>query len=450
MLKFCITILLIVTQTSCKSLAEKADDLRLDNKFTEAAELYQEAANHGDAYAKWRLARAYGIGDGVEFDNDKYITLLKEASDAGCEQATCDLAYTYIFGWSGVVKDKNKGVGMLTDLMEHSDNSYVLSRCAIYKLETEPELALSILERVKDKHDPLYLRAMGLVYQKGIMNIDKDINKAIEYYTKAFENGDKSSANTIASLYWHGNGVKHDMNKARLWAEKGTESNDPSSMMLLSAIYLMPDTDFQNINKGIYLLEQAGKHGNGFAYYTLGHLYMYGDNVSKDDTKAFEYFTKSTALGDESGAFCLGLMYMYGIGCEKNAENGVRVWEKAVELGDGGAANNLYCYYLGDYGNFKNRNKELAKQYLLKSAQLEDAKGCLNLGYAYRYGRDLFEENKTQAFIYIKKAADLGDVDACEELSNMYERGIGCERNPTAAEKYRNKTKAKAKENLIK
>ena len=96
-----LVIAILFALSSCQTDVEHADSLRLENKFDEAAQLYQKAADEGDAYATWRLSIAYGNGDGVDFDQEKAFTLLKEAADKGCKEAECDLSWAYMFGWYG-------------------------------------------------------------------------------------------------------------------------------------------------------------------------------------------------------------------------------------------------------------------------------------------------------------------------------------------------------------
>lgn len=57
--------------SSCQNKAKKADELRLKYEFEEAAKLYKEAADEGDAYAKWKLSRAYFFGEGVAVDEKR-------------------------------------------------------------------------------------------------------------------------------------------------------------------------------------------------------------------------------------------------------------------------------------------------------------------------------------------------------------------------------------------
>lgn len=434
---------------SCQSDSEKADKLRLENKFEEAVELYKKAAEDGDAYALWRLSNAYGNGDGVDYDEQKAFELLKQAAEKGCEEAKCDMAVAYMFGWYGIDKDPDKGKSMLEDLIKNTENSYVMTIYASLKFEgagpyeEDKEKAMSILAKVKDKNDPYYLERMGLVYCNGTDKIDIDINKSVEYFSKAFNKGRRYSAYFLQSLYKGYGDLKRDDEKRIEWLNRGIESNQTDCMVEMAKLCLSEDSTYKNIHntqKGIELLKKATTRGNGDAYDYLGVLYYSGKFLQKDDSKAFECYQKATERKSANGAFNLGFAYLNGTGCEKNIAKGIETWKLAVEYGSGGAANNLYCYYY--YCNFggTKKNKEQAKKYLLKAAELRNDWGCRNLGLQYYTGKDLVDKDEQQAFVYMKMAADAGLVVACESLAYFYENGIGCERNPQKAKEYRDKT----------
>ncbi|MBR6286367.1 MAG: sel1 repeat family protein [Bacteroidaceae bacterium] len=441
--------------TSCLSDSKKADKLRLDNKFEEAAELYQKAADEGDAYAKWRLSKAYANGDGVDYDEDKALKLLKEASKEGCEEAICDLAYAYMFGWYNMKVDEKKGKTMLDGLVKRTDNAYVLTRFAkllffgsdLY--EKDIDRAMSILSKIKDKNNAEYLLFMGVIFVNGTDEIDVDGNKVVDYCTKAFNKGRRYSAYLLAGIYQNGfEGIKKDKNKYIEWLNQGIKANVTECMTETAQLCFSEDSIYQDIHnphRGIELLIKASKHGSGEAYTNLGYIYYEGKYVNKNDKKAFEYYQKATKLKNASGAFHLGLAYIDGKGCDKDVKKGIETWELASDYGSGAAANNLFCYYSdGMYTEDKNViDKKLAKKYLLRSAELRDDVGCYNLARRYYWGNDLFEKDDSQAFVYMKIAADQGYVDACEWLSYFYKNGIGCDKNPQKAKEYKDKTIAK-------
>lgn len=445
---------------SCKSTTEEADALRLKHDFDAAVALYQEAADNGDAYAKWRLADAYANGDGVDFDNEKALELLKDASKSGCEEAICDMSCAYMYGWYGQKIDVKKGKDMMRTLVAKTKNSYVKSRYSRelingWTFEKDCDKAYKILESVEDKNNSLYLRTMGELYCNGSAQIKVDYKKAIEYYKRAYENGNAYSACLIGDMYFYGNkdskesnNIPKDIKKAVEWYDKGIEANSSDCMFRMACVCVNEDSifaEYHNTNRGVELTKKAISHGDADAMCALGTLYQTGEFIEKNDEKAFEYYKKSFDFHNPNGAFALGLAYMNGIGCEKSIGDAIKVWEKAVEFGHAGAANNLYCYYgFGQYANDKSViNKDLARKYLKEGARLGEPMACWNIGKEYFHGKNLFEKNDVQAFAYIKKAADNGIVDACNLLAYMYNNAIGCNKDINAAKKYQDMAKPK-------
>lgn len=440
---------------SCQTDSEKADKLRLENKFDEAAELYQKAADEGDAYAMWRLSNAYANGDGVDWDEVKAFDLLKQAAKGGCEEAKCDLAFAYMFDWYGI-EDVEKGKTMLEDLVKTTANSTVLSRYASLLFsgggpyEENKEKAMRILEKIKDKNNPFYLATMGDVYLNGSDKIEINAEKAIEYYSKAFENGRKYCANVLQKIYAFGYGeVKQDKGKRIDWLNRGIESNVNDCMCDMALLCMAEDSiyqDIQNPQRAIELLKRATRHGSGKAYFILGNLHNEGKHLPKNDEKAFDNWEKGAELNDNTATDNLAYAYINGIGCEKNEKKAVELFKKATKNGSGYSARNLYyCYWNGNGG--VERDKDLAKKYLLKAAELNDPWGCYLLGSHYYLGSDIIDKHSGQAFVYIKKAADMGHIDACNMIAYFYENGIGCDKDPQKAKEYKDKTTANNEKN---
>lgn len=442
----------VIIFTACQSDIKKADSLRLENKFEEAAELYKKLSDEGDAYAKWRLSIAYRNGDGVAFDKSKELELLKQAAEGGCEEAKCDLAFAYLFDWfEDLENDSLKGKEMLDALANKSSNAYVLSNYALMLLsgsslyEENKEKALKILNNISNKDDPAYNYVMAYVYFKGTDNIGIDARKGIEYLIKSFNNGSRYTAFIIQGIYASGYGdVRKDLAKKIEWLNRGIESNNANCMVAMSDICLSEDStykEYHNSPKGIELLKRAARHGSGKAYYVLGNLYDEGEYLPKDNDKAFENWEQSAELDYSEGFTNLAYAYLRGIGCEKNVNKSIELYKKAADKGSGFSAHFLYVnYYKGENG--VPRDLELAKKYLLKAAKLNDPNGCYNLGQAYYQGI-MVDKSIEQAFVYTKKAADMGHVDACQTIAYYYENGIGCDKNPKKAKEYRDKITVK-------
>ncbi|MBW4727092.1 tetratricopeptide repeat protein [Prevotella nigrescens] len=429
---------LFLSFSSCQNKAKKADELRLKYEFEEAAKLYKEAADEGDAYAMWKLSRAYTFGEGVEVDDKKGFRLLEEAANAGLEEAKAGLARWYIEEFS-TKTDIDKGKKMMDSLVETSTNAFVLSSYAEMLMsgnsayEKNEKKAIKILESIDDKDDPFYLYDMGLLFSLGVDN-DVDYQKALEYFSKAFEKGRFNTAYLCGTIYYYGDhNVKKNMDKSVEWLKKGVQAMDADCMSLLGQIYCGTDKKYYDVDNGIKLLGNAAKLGNTDAMTILSICYENGGIVDKDDEKSFKYAKQAFDKGDAEAGFLLGLKYCDGVGCKKNEQKAVEIWEMAADLGSGGAANNIYVYY-----NEKN-NFVKAKKYLFLSAKLGNVMGMYNLARHYYLGDNLVEKNLTQAFIYAKRAADLGNPGACALTSYMLENGEGCDVNPKEAKKYKKK-----------
>lgn len=454
---FCFIVTICMMFTSCMTDTEKADKLRFQNRFDEAAKLYMKAADAGDGYAMWRLCNAYSNGDGVEYNKEKALEYLKNAADVGCEEAIMELGLSYLNGWHGQVVVKDKGAEIIKDIVKKSNSTYVLTWHAKFLMNEDNEIfdydlnkGIDILEKIKDRKDAgTCLGVLGLMYLDGNDKIKPDNEKGIALIKKGFERGKSYCALIMGDFYRFGlHGIKQDIDKSIEWYKKGVEANQVNCMIKLSEIYFVEKSDtilgrYCNPNQGIKLLKKAMKHGSGKAYNRMGYIYYNGEYVEKNDEKAFDCYKKATELNSSDGAYNLGHAYINGTGCEKNVNKGIETWTKAADLGNAGAANNLFCYYYShEFGN-PNQDLEKAKKYLLQAANGGDIIGCGNIAYHYYHGSDLFEKNESQAFLYMKKAADQGDIDACKSISYFYANGIGCSKNPNKAREYENKTKAK-------
>ena len=441
---------------SCSDV-KRADDLRVQGQFEKAFELYQKAADSGDAYAEWRLAYAYYHGDGVDFNHDEYIKWLKKAAKDGSEEAQYDLAVNKLFGSWGFEKDIDGAKSEIEKLVKNTQNTYVLCEYAGLllsdgeEIEQDKEKAMSILNKIKDKENPDYLYIMACVYEVGTDDIDIDYKKRNEFLEKSFAKGKCYSAAVLGYTYQYGNDeIENNLDLAIEWYKKGIEKNSTSCMLNLSDIYLNSSNDtsltkYQNKNKAIELIKKAMKHGNSEAYQKMGYLYSVGEAVQKDDKKSFELTQRAYEMNNSGAAYSLAFKYINGVGIEKDVAKGIKVWEHAAELGNSAAANNLFCYYYGVAFGGKNKDLKKAKEYLFKAAELKNAQACFNLAYFYYYGSDIVKKDDNQAFIYAKMAADQGHADACNMVAYMYDNKIGCDKDPIKAQEYRDKVKPQEK-----
>lgn len=441
---------IMIMLISCERIDEKADKLWNNMKFQEAVELYEKSAEEGSAYAKWRLSNAYASGRGVSLDKTKAYDLIEEAAKEGCEEAICDYGLAYLYGEYGIEEDIEKGKGILEELWSKTDNSYCISKYAGELIsgknyEQDLEKAWNVLENVKDKNNGCYLLNMAWIYTKGTSAIEMNWEKSLEFNKQAFQKGEFHLARVIGTIYRGGLGnVEKDIDKSVEWFNKGAKCKVKSCMNEMASIYLSTDSIYNKWHdplKGIDMYERSAKLGSAEAYLSLGNLYYGGDEVSKDDNKAFKYYEKAARLNSPDGKNNLGAFYYDGIGCNKDISKAMSLYTEAAEMGSGGACYNLYKNFYGyANNNLIDIDLDKSKKYLLKAVDLGDIYAIIEIGNHYYSGSEIFEENKDQAFLYYKKAADMGNIDVCNRLSYMYENGIGTDMNPKMAKKYKDKT----------
>ena len=91
-----------------------------------------------------------------------------------------------------------------------------------------------------------------------------DIPLAIEWYSKAAQQGSSVAQVRLGLIYYLGEGVEQDMMLAQQWFEK------------------------------------AALQGHPRAFEILGRIYYLGHGVEQDDVMAFKWFTLARAAGDKS------------------------------------------------------------------------------------------------------------------------------------------------------
>lgn len=117
---------------------------------------------------------------------------------------------------------------------------------------------------------------IGLMYERGLGRIEKDIRVAIEYYEKAIKE-------EILDAYCN-----------------------------LGLLYILGDEENQgiprNIERGVELLTVGAQEGSRQSAYNLGVLFGKGEVIKQDYYKAFYFLTLATLLKHEHAHRCLIIM----------------------------------------------------------------------------------------------------------------------------------------------
>ena len=190
--------------------------------------------------------------------------------------------------------------------------------------DADPEIraeALAVLEDAAMNSDAQLQGLLGNYHAKfrdgsggmqrpdGVREPGPDVNyeKALRWLKLAYENGEKSVANNIASLYYAGSGifVPPNYEEARKWYEVALSEAHSSDTKIqpafnLGVIYELGLGVEKDVSKAVGLYEIAARRGYRRALWQLGLLYESGGGkLNPDPARALEMFSKAAAGGHE-------------------------------------------------------------------------------------------------------------------------------------------------------
>lgn len=138
------------------------------------------------------------------------------------------------------------------------------------------------------------------------------------------------------------------------------------------------------------------------------------------DGKIRDAFDKYIILAEEgitSAQRFVGWMYFLGEGTDKDLSHALRWFSKAAESDDDEAVYGCARIYL------KNKEYELAREYLNKGEKIDYPPSIFRLGLLYMNGLGV-EKNGEKAYQYFSKSAGLGHIMSKRMKAKMLLNGI--------------------------
>ncbi len=233
----------------------------------------------------------------------------------------------------------------------------------------------------------------------------------IDNLVKLSETGLISSSLFLSYIYLHGVYVEKDIDRGINYLTKAANAGDGFAANTLGSLYMSKLNGLTDISKAKYWFESAVKLGNASGYYNLGQLSkMITDEKS---LKSFEFYMLKAAEAEHSGAqYNLYVLYI-----EKNPDEARKWLEKS-------AYNNLpiaqYNYALSLYTNDKDSHRVIIEEFLTKAMDKQFPK-AFSL-----YGLLLADNSKNSddfalAESYLLRGLKLGDSNAYQLLLVFYQ-----------------------------
>lgn len=175
---------------------------------------------------------------------------------------------------------------------------------------------------------------LGYMYLYGESGVDKDYEKAFQYYNMAANQNDSIAINNVGSLYFSGIGTEKSLSKAAQMFEKASSLGNTEAAVNLSFIYLTKDSALNNPRAAIELLKTASEAGNPTAKFLLGYAYFKGFVVEQNYKKAIALIREAANAEYDDAEYMLGYMYLNGLGITKNYGNAVKYFNLAFNQGN--------------------------------------------------------------------------------------------------------------------
>jgi uncharacterized protein len=171
-------------------------------------------------------------------------------------------------------------------------------------------------------------------------------------YTAAYEewlgwagNGNAKAQWAVGILYASGLGVQRDPQKAAEWYRKAAEQGLPVAEYELAAMYSSGDGVSQDHSEAAKWYRRSADRGFAWAQYRLAVYYMNGRGVRQDYDEAIKWYLEAAAEGAASAMHNLGWMYEKGKGVRASKKEAIKWYRSAADLGHAGSQHNLGNFY---------------------------------------------------------------------------------------------------------
>ncbi len=367
----------------------------------------------------------------------------KLAADKNNSNGHYNLGVLYIYG-QGFKRDFSKGV------------SYWSKAAELGNLKAMEELGNLYFNKIYIPRDP---KNAVVWYQ---MALNNGVNSVIPNLVKAEKMVEAENDLKNASLSDFDKGKAYfeleKYQEAIVWFEKAAKDGNDKAMTALGVTYETLKPVFW-VDEAAKWYKKASGKGNEKAMYLMGKLIQTGKYENKgaiNYAKAKEWFEKAAQKNDLDAMVAIGWMYYNGthdLKPRRIYNNGgkqkFKAWDmfkKAADLGSpqayyglGYLLDNEYVYYKDS----KPVNFEHAGEWYLQASDLGDekAKDALkkfNQFLPYRMGEKHFKaKNYVEAKEWFDKAEiEKGDNRALIYLAEIYENGLGIEKDIPKAFKY--------------
>jgi uncharacterized protein len=284
--------------------------------YNKALQMFQLAADQGDAAAQLFLGSMYHKAEGVPQDYKKAIKWYRLSAAQGNTHAQkfLKLAENQLKEEVGIAKEAKELVKGLQqdDLGEPPGQAQ----------QQNNTKTISSVE-------------MEIEFQKSeIPKRNKNWSRVLEIVKPLAEQGHAGSQGRLGALYLHGLGIAKNPTEGLKWLSLSAKQGDIKAEFNLGQLYQKGIGVPKDVNEAIRWLTLAADKGHKKSQSQLGIIYFSSnDGISPNDVKAFKYFSLAAKQGDKNSQFGLGILYENGVHVSKNKQEAIKWYKLAADQG---------------------------------------------------------------------------------------------------------------------
>lgn len=344
-------------------------------KAVAAAKATKRAARKGDVKAQIAMGHMYEEGDLARRDNKESLKWFRLAAKSGEGEALYQMG-------EKVRRD------LLNDYRENKKGEGGSEVVKWYKRAAQKG-------HVGARHD------LGWIYENGIYGFEKNKAEALKWYRLAAEARKIDSIIALGRMYETGAGVKADIDEAISWYRLANKADDDGLLREIQK------------HENIESLFRAAENGQAQAQYDCGLIYKTAMPPDRSSTR--KWFTLAAEQGHAAAAKALVDVFVEDLFGAKKSEEARKVFLRAAELGYAPAQ-----YQLGQMHRHGNGGLTKNEAEAIKWSRLAADQGYLPaidyLALAHLQGGDVTEK---EVLDRLAAAAEKGEAEARAWLDIM-------------------------------
>lgn len=405
------------------------EELKSAAKYSleESLKAVKEAAEEGDSFAAYQLARAFEWEEVFEFlpeterRTDRCLFWYERAAEGGIVEAMVKAGKCYLSG-RYTLKNKDKAISY-ADKSAALGHAWGLYQMGLYYQENgSPEAAYEYFLAATAQGDKEAPYCLGRLYLYG-SGVARSVEQAIASFETAAAREENRSLTELGDIYYKDEVVEREDDRAFYWYSRAYAAGDKAVALPLGHLYLRP-SEIQDCQKAAKLFaEAAEEETDGFASLALGNMYRDGTGAEPDMEKALVYYEAGAEMGNAECMEILGNLYFHGDDVDLNYEKAFYWLDRCEEAGTLQSYSRLAFLYLKGFGCAVDEGR--ARALFEKAAETEcDGYAFYELGLLSEKNGDS-QEDLEKAVEYYQRAIEMGNESAERRFAHFKKNLFG-------------------------